>query len=276
MTGYVWLNTALVPHSQGHIPHTDRGFLLADGLFETLRVTDGMLPHFTQHIHRMCEGCKILRIPLPDITALSDACTKVIHSNTLKHGSIRITLTRGSGPRGIAPPQHPIPTLLITAAASSPAQTTSISVCTSQYTRPPLSPLSSVKTLNYLPSILAKIDAQEKGFQDAILRSSDGKSLACGTSGTLIVAYKNKLLTPPLTTGALPGTTRARLLKKNICSEEIVTKNTLNYCDASWVVSSLSCLDINKINNTVKLNYNNSEITYFKEKIMSIYDNPEI
>ncbi|MBR0559849.1 aminotransferase class IV [Neokomagataea anthophila] len=250
MSDYVWLNDALIRTEDAHIAPTDRGFLLADGLFETLRVTRGSLPHFDLHMQRFTNGCQTLRLPIPDLLFLRRACACVLESNQHLEGSLRITFTRGPGPRGLAPPSILHPTLLITSAPRPQTSPTEITVQVSRYTRPPCSPLSAVKSLSYLPAIMARTEAQEAGYDDALMRCPYGQHLASGTASTLVIAQDNKLYTPPIHSGALPGTSRARIIKSGICEEKDITIQNYNNFTSAHLITCLNIININQINFT--------------------------
>nr|WP_294915197.1 aminotransferase class IV [uncultured Neokomagataea sp.] len=248
MSDYVWLNGALLHTKDAHIAPTDRGFLLADGLFETLRVTRGTLPHFDLHMQRFANGCHTLRLPVPDLLSLRRACACVLERNQHLEGSLRITFTRGPGPRGLAAPALPHPTLLITSAPRPNTSPTDITVQISRYTRPPLSPLSAVKSLAYLPAIMARIEAEEAGYHDALMLCPHGQHLASGTASTLVIAHENKLYTPPLHSGALPGISRERIIKSGLCTEKDITKDDYNNSSSAHLITSLNIMSINHKN----------------------------
>lgn len=254
MTHFLWLNDTLLRTEEAHIDPTDRGLLLSDGLFETIRITHGALPHFNRHMQRFITGCHTLRLPALNTDELHTACARLIHANQHHEGSLRITFTRGPAPRGIAPPTTPQPTLLITSAAAPHAPPDTLSVQISRYTRPPLSPLSAVKSLSYLPAIMARIEAQEAGFDDALMLCPQGTTLASGTAGNLIIEHNNSFYTPPLSSGALPGTSRGRLIDYGICQEKEINWNDYKESSGAWLISSLSIVNIIRNNNKISFN----------------------
>ncbi|WP_068171765.1 aminotransferase class IV [Neokomagataea thailandica] len=246
MSTSLWLNNALIPSENAHIAPTDRGFLLADGLFETLRITRGTLPHFALHMKRFTAGCHTLRLPPPDPLYIRRACECVLQANQHTEGSLRITLTRGPGPRGLAPSPTPHPTLLITSAPQPHTTPADVTLHISRYTRPPLSPLSAVKSLSYLPSIMARIEATDAGYDDALMLCPQGQYVASGTSGTLIIELRNRLYTPPLQSGALPGISRSRIIKSGLCAEKNITPEDYRESSSAYLINSLSITSISK------------------------------
>ncbi|MBE7213377.1 MAG: aminotransferase class IV, partial [Gluconacetobacter diazotrophicus] len=100
-TPTIWLNGRLLPAAEAAIPPDDRGLLLADGLFETIRLSGGGPAHPLAHLARLRAGAAVLGIPVPfPDPVLLDALASTAWSNALPDGSLRLTLTRGPGPRG--------------------------------------------------------------------------------------------------------------------------------------------------------------------------------
>lgn len=250
MTDFVWLNQALLHAHDARIDPGDRGFLLSDGLFETLRVTNGKTPHFDRHMNRLMQGCHILRLSPPSVATLHAATHQVVSTNKTCEGSVRITLTRGSGPRGLLPPKTPQCTLLITSTLHAHTMAPPVNVRISQYTRPSDTPLARVKSLAYLPAIMARLDAQDDGYDDALMlgdTKATAKTIACGTTGTLLLYGNNMFVTPHLRDGALPGTSRARLLEQQLCIEASITTECLHHYQNAWFINALSITPIVRI-----------------------------
>jgi branched-chain amino acid aminotransferase len=217
----IWLNGRLMPRDQAHIDPADRGFLLADGLFETIRAYRGHLFRVEDHLQRLAAGAAEIGIPLPvDPTAIAGAAAEVIEANQLGQGdaALRITLTRGTGNRGLPPPEDPLPSLLITAGAyHAPLQHDGfIAICAAGVARNEASMTSRLKTLGYLDSVLAQGQAARQGADEAILSNAQGR-IACGARSNLFVVMDGRVLTPAVAEGALPGITRHIVL--GLCTE---------------------------------------------------------
>ncbi|HEY2889417.1 MAG TPA: aminotransferase class IV, partial [Dongiaceae bacterium] len=146
----IHLGGRLVDAATARIDPADRGFLLADGVFETLRVHDGEAFKLEAHLARLAAGARILGLPAPDAGEIALAVSDTLDANKLREASLRITLTRGAGRRGLLPPRDMEPTLLI---AASPAAERSSAPMTAHIVntrRNEHSPLSRVKSLAYL------------------------------------------------------------------------------------------------------------------------------
>lgn len=246
---YVWLNDRLAPSENAPLDCADRGFLLGDGVFETMRLHDGVPVRLDAHLRRLAEGAALLQIPLPEGDRLHHALESLIKANGHVSGSLRLTLTRGVGPRGLLPPPSPHPTLLITQAlpmaAPGPCR-----LQVSRYRRDGASPLSRIKHLNYLPQILSRLEADQAGYDDALLLSADGVHVAEASASTLIVLSGGNLQTPRLEDGALAGTARATLVSAGLCSEARLNLDTLLQADAAWLINSLSLREISAVGST--------------------------
>src|SRR3954467_12849782 len=101
----IYLNGAIIPPDFARTAPADRGFTLADGLFETLRAYGGKPFRLADHLERLTHSADTLGSPLLfDAPVIADAVIDVLEANALSEAAIRITLTRGTGPRGLAPP----------------------------------------------------------------------------------------------------------------------------------------------------------------------------
>lgn len=210
----IFLNGQLVPRAEPAIHAADRGFLLGDGLFETLPSRDGRPNRLEEHLARLQAGAAVLSIPLPIATeSLVQGVADTLAANGLAEGDavLRITLTRGTGPRGLLPPADPEPTLLITAARAAPVPTGPLTAIVSTGRRNEHSPLAQIKSLNYLDNVMARLEAAEQGADEALMMNTAGR-LASASSANLFLLRNRTLLTPPPSEGVLPGITRAAVL----------------------------------------------------------------
>ncbi len=217
----IWLNGRLVARDQAHIDPADRGLLLADGLFETLRAYRGHVFKIEDHLQRLSAGAAELGIPLPvDPPVIAEAARETLAANQLQAASaaLRITLTRGPGQRGLLPPEDPRPNLMISAAAYHPVSQRDgfIAVTATGVCRNEGSITARLKTLGYLDNVLAQRQAANAGGDEAILLNGKGR-LACGARSNLFAYVDGRLLTPAIAEGALPGITRHIVL--SLCAE---------------------------------------------------------
>lgn len=243
---FVLLNRTLTPSHEASIPPADRGFLLGDGLFETMRVANGAVPLLTRHHQRLTHGCALLRLPAPSLSALEEDCTTLLNACALRDGSLRFTLSRGPGPRGLAPPHAPQPTQLLTAAPAPHTQPPPINVHISRHRRDERSVLCSIKSLNALQAILARLEAREQGADDALMLNYRGH-IAEASASTFLAHDGHTFLTPPLHDGVLPGISRARLLDAGLCHERTLTPQDIPTFTGAWLVTALSLTPIQRL-----------------------------
>ena len=209
----VWLNGGLMDASAAQIAPSDRGFLLADGVFETIRASAGELLWLDDHLARLHAGAALLGIPLPfPDDEIGSGLRALLRASGLADAAVRLTLTRGpSSRRGLWPADEPAtPTLLGSIAPLAAPAPARLIVCTVTR-RNAFSPLSRVKYMAYGDAILAKREALAKGATDAILCDTRG-NVSCCTVGNIFVRVDSGWVTPPLSDGPLPGLARARLL----------------------------------------------------------------
>ena len=233
----VFLNDRFVPEAQAVIPVSDRGFLLGDGLFETVRVANGRPFRFAQHLERLERGADFLKIKLP-FTAqeLEQFAQRLIERNQMPEAILRLTLTRGPGGRGYTPEYERKPSLVMTlhsapgASASGPASSGQSSplagpetgaplqwkLISSSFHIPAADPLAAFKTTSKILHVMARAEAMEKGADEALLLNTDGE-VAETTSGNIFWVSDGNICTVPAGHGILSGITRAVVLE--ICQE---------------------------------------------------------
>lgn len=229
-----WLNGALAPAPM--IDAADRGFTLGDGLFETIRVEGGRPRHLALHAARLAEGCRLLRLPSP-VEGLAGDMASLIAANGLDRAILRLTYTRGPSPRGLLPPAEVRPTLLMTLSPLPPPPGPARLVVATVTRRNEHSPLSRVKSLNYLDNILARIEAGERGADDALLQNSRGMA-ADSTIATFFARIGGKVVTPPISDGALPGIGRHLVLAAGLAEEASLPPDALAGAETAFLVSS--------------------------------------
>jgi branched-chain amino acid aminotransferase len=247
----IWLNGRLVAREQAHIDPADRGLLLADGLFETLRAYRGHVFKLEEHLQRLAAGAAELGIPLPlDPPSIAQAVRETLDANQLAaaDAAIRITLTRGPGQRGLLPPDDPLPTLIVSAAAyqAPPSVDGFIAVAAKRVRRNEKSVTSRIKTLGYLDNVIAQTEAAAAGADEAIMLNNQD-TVACGARSNLFAVIDGTLRTPALEDGALPGITRHTVLA--LCRSEAIDllEGTITHADlrnASEVFVTNSLLEI--------------------------------
>ena len=216
MAHMVYLNGRLVPAEQAVISVFDRGFLYGDGLFETVRVSQGRPFRWPAHWERFCRGlaCLKLECPASEIELL-EVIHQLVHANRVREGILRVTLSRGSGARGYSPKSAKSPTLALSlseTADSDSARPLGWKLHTAAFVLPPANALSAFKNANKLPQILARMEADDAGADEAIVMTADGYA-AEATSSSLFWIDTTGLCAPPLSLGGLPSVSRATVIE---------------------------------------------------------------
>ena len=212
----VFLNGNFLPEIEAVVPVNDRGFLLGDGLFETMRVAGGRPFRLAQHLERLTRGAELLKIKLPFTPKdLQQFSADLIAKNEMPEAILRVTLTRGPGTRGYSTKGADRPTLLLMLhplPPENPDEPLQWSLVTSPMRIPASDALSSFKTTSKALHILARADAEERGADEALLLNSNGE-VAETAGGNLFWVYQDKICTVPTGRGVLPGITRAVVLE---------------------------------------------------------------
>ena len=242
----IYLNGAIVARETARIDLADRGLLLGDGLFETLRAYRGRPFRLADHLQRLERSAAAIGISLPvDAPQLAQGVADVLAANKLQQAdaSLRITLTRGVGPRGLLPPENPQPTIMMTATAYQKSAVEAMSAVVVGIRRNEGSPLSRLKSLNYLDNVLAAREAAALGADEAIMLNNLGNAV-CGARANLFAVVDGVLVTPPLADGALGGITRHLVLEaaKDLrlqFAEQSLSPDDLNRADEMFLTNSL-------------------------------------
>ncbi len=191
----------------------DHGLLYGDGIFEGIRAYNGRVFKLKEHIDRLFCSAKsiLLKIPM-NHAAMMAAVVETCRQNRVRDGYIRLVVTRGVGTLGLNPNRCKNPSVIIIAGKIQlyPAELYErgmeiVTVPTTRSLHSALNP--AIKSLNYLNNILAKIEANNAGCEEAIMLNAEGFVAEC-TGDNLFIVKEEQLLTPPLSAGALHGVTR--------------------------------------------------------------------
>ena len=235
----IHLNGALVSAAEARVDPADRGLTLGDGLFETIRARGGRPLRLAAHCARLRAGADVLDLPVPvSDEALGRALEETLEANAVTDGVLRLTLTRGPGPRGLLPPPQPRPTLLITAATEASSPSPIRAVIATKTRRNEHSPLSRCKCINYLDNILARLEAAKRGADDALLLNTAGR-LAGTTMANLFLVIDGVVVTPPVADGALPGVIRAEVLAAAGAEERSLKPEDLASASEAFITNCL-------------------------------------
>lgn len=213
-SNYAYVNGQYLPEAEASVSIFDRGFLYGDGAFETLRVYDGKIFRIDQHLHRLIEGLRLLRITPPLATdAMAEILRHLIQRNGVGEGLARIYVTRGQGEFGLTTKNVAQASVVATTQPRPfPENPTPLRVIYAVVMLVPNAPLSSVKSANRLPYVLGKIEAEKANVDDAILLTHMHHVVEF-TASNLFFMKEGALFTPSLDQGPLPGITRATVIE---------------------------------------------------------------
>ena len=212
----VFLNGKFVSEAEAVVPVGDRGFLLGDGLFETMRVAGGKPFRLAQHLERLTRGADFLKIQLP-FTAkeIQQFAAQLIAKNNLPESVLRLTLTRGAGARGYSIKNAGAPTLAMTLhllPPVNPDEPLQWRLITASHRLPAGEALAAFKTTSKVLNVLARAEAEEQGADEALLLNTNGE-VAETAGGNIFWIYHDAVCTVPTGRGVLPGITRAVVLE---------------------------------------------------------------
>jgi branched-chain amino acid aminotransferase len=213
----------------------DHGLLYGDGIFEGIRIYHGRVFQLREHIERLFYSAKaiLLKIPMSAeqvLKAVVDTCKR----NKLRDGYIRLVVTRGIGTLGLNPNRCKNPSVIVIADKIQlyppvfyEKGMDIITVPTTRNLHNAVNP--AIKSLNYLNNILAKIEANNAGCEEAIMLNAEGYVAEC-TGDNLFIVKQKRLFTPPLSAGALYGITRRVVMElANAEGLEVAESNLTRY-----------------------------------------------
>ncbi len=209
----IYIDGEYLPKSRALISVFDHGFLYGDGVFEGIRAYNGSIFRLKEHIDRLYASAKTMMLNVQMSKGeMEEAVVGTMKKNKLRDAYIRLIATRGVGDLGLDPRKCSKSTVIVIAGTinlmSKEAAENGIKTIITWVRRDPIDGTShEVKSLNYLNSVLAKIEANNVGADEAIFLNPQG--YVCEGTAENIFAIKNgKALTPPTYTGALPGITK--------------------------------------------------------------------
>ena len=233
----IYLNGKFVDESKAVVSVFDHGLLYGDGVFEGIRSYDGLIFKLSQHIDRLYESAHTIMLAIPMARpAMIEVVKQSLRVNRLRDAYIRLVVTRGVGDLGLDPRKCVRPTVFAIAdtirlypKSLYERGLSLITVATQRNVPEALNP--QIKSLNYLNNILAKIEAINAGYEEAIMLSHSGYVTEC-TGENLFIVKGRQLLTPPPYVGVLRGITRGTVMDLAVRArlavrEEMLTRHDL-------------------------------------------------
>ncbi|MBE7495853.1 MAG: branched-chain-amino-acid transaminase [Verrucomicrobiaceae bacterium] len=244
----IWLDGKLVPESEAKISVFDHGLLYGDGVFEGIRIYNGRVFRLTEHLHRLydCARAICLTIPL-SFEEMERATVETVAANKLRDGYIRLVVTRGVGSLGLNPYQCPKASVFVIASTITlyPQERyeNGLHLITCGTRRPNSAALSpQVKSLNYLSNIMAKIECIQAGCEEGIMLNDQGYVAEC-TGDNVFIVKNGRVITPPISAGALDGITRRAVIEllgemSVPCAEQNMTRFDIYTADECFLTGT--------------------------------------
>jgi len=213
-----WINGKIVTADEAQVSVFDHGLLYGDGVFEGLRFYNGRVFKLDAHLQRLQQSARSISLQLPlSLPQIELAISQLISTYPLDEGYLRLVVTRGIGSLGIDPKKCPQANLFIIAdelAVVNTAHTDQgIKLLIASTRRMPAQCLDpKIKSLNYLNNILARIEANEAGMDEALMLNTLG-FVTEGTVDNIFIVKDQHLITPKVSDGLLQGITRDVILQ---------------------------------------------------------------
>lgn len=237
---HIWINGRILPLDEARISPFDHGFLVGDGVFETLVARNGKPFTAVRHWDRLVRSCDAMGITAPPFELFIAAIADVMDANQLRDARLRITVTSGDGPLG-SDRGHGAPTITVVATPLKPWPPTETAV-TVEWTRNERGGLAGIKSTSYGENARALASAKARGAGEALLANTRGE-LCEGTGTNLFIIEGTTVKTPPLSSGCLAGVTRALVIEAcqaaHIAVYEVAMPlSILQTCDEAFLTSS--------------------------------------
>ncbi|WGI17566.1 branched-chain-amino-acid transaminase [Methanonatronarchaeum sp. AMET-Sl] len=214
---YVYIDGDYVHEEEASVSVFDHGLLYGDGVFEGIRAYNGKVFKLEEHIDRLYRSAKAIKLDIPITkTEMTEAVLETLRKNELKDAYIRPLITRGVGSLGLDPEKCPKPSVIIIVqeweAMYGDLYNQGLEAVTVSVRRNSIDALPpNIKSLNYLNNILAKIEANVKGGDEAIFLNQQGK-ISEGSGDNLFIIQENEIYTPP-SLNNLKGITRKKAIE---------------------------------------------------------------
>ncbi|MER5431642.1 aminodeoxychorismate lyase [Streptomyces sp. NPDC002588] len=232
----IWLDGGLQDTESARVSVFDHGLTVGDGIFETVKATNGRTFALTRHLDRLTRSARGLGLPDPDHDEVRRACAAVLEANPVALGRLRITYTGGHGPLGSDRGDRG-PTLVVALGETS-RRPDSTAVITVPWTRNERGALTGLKTTSYAENVVALARAHQDGASEALFPNTVGQ-LCEGTGSNVFVVLDGEIHTPPLASGCLAGITRQLTAEWTGAKETDLPLDVLERADEVFLTSTL-------------------------------------
>jgi branched-chain amino acid aminotransferase len=249
MSSFLYYNGEILPAEEPLVTAGNRGLRYGDGLFETIKVTDGTMPLFPLHMERLLHGLSVLQMELPPFyttdyiqKTIIDLCRR---NNTLSAARVRVTIIRGNGT--LYTTNTPHASVII---QSEPLSADYLALNTTGFTidvytevQKSCDLLANLKSNNYLPYVMAALYSRKQQLNDCLLLNAHGR-ICDATIANVFWVHNNRIFTPPLSEGGVAGVMRKHLLYElpqagYTVHEKLCTVASLEAADEIFLTNAL-------------------------------------
>jgi len=260
---FIYVDGKFYPKSEAKISVYDHGLLYGDGVFEGIKAYNGSVFRLKEHIDRLYKSAHTIMLQIPMTKEeMTKAVIETLKKNNLKEGYIRLVVTRGVGDLGLDPRKCPKPTVIVITQPwkvlhGDEGKEKGVTTMISWVKRDPVDATThEIKSLNYLNSILAKIEANAGGVDDAICLNKEG-FICEGVAENIFMVKDGEISTPPVCTGALDGITRkfviqvARKIGYTVTEKNITPNEMFNADEVFFTGTAAEIAPIREINKRI-------------------------
>jgi len=255
----IYIDGKYYPKSQAKVSVFDHGLLYGDGVFEGIRAYDGVVFKLKEHVDRLYSSAHMIMLPIAlNKEEMIKIVVDTLRKNGLKDAYIRLVVTRGVGDLGLDPRKCLQSTVFVIADTialhKGEAKEKGVTAMLSWVKRDPVDATShEIKSLNYLNSIMAKIEANTSGVDEAICLDKNGY-ICEGVAENIFIVKSGRLFTPPSYTGALAGITAdavkklARRLGYDAVEQNITPYELFNADEVFFTGTAAEIVPVREIN----------------------------
>jgi len=277
----VYIDGKLYPKPDAKVSVYDHGLLYGDGVFEGIRAYNNVVFKLKEHIERLYSSAHSIMLQIPMTPKqMTEAVLNTLKKNKLKDAYIRLVVTRGIGDLGVDPRRCPKATVIIITEPvitlhSQEKKEKGITAMVTWVKRDPVDATShEVKSLNYLNSVLAKLESNATGVDEAICLDKTG--FVCeGAAENVFLVKDGKVITPPTSTGALRGITRNVIMElANKLGYMVIERNVtpIELFTADEVFLTGTAAEITPVIEVNKRKIGNSKVGAITKRLMLEFD----
>jgi len=254
--GVVFRNSEFINEQDLIIKSSNRAFNYGDGFFETIKIINSKPFNFPAHYARFSLACEVLKLKHKEtLISLLSVINNLINQNKLINGSVKIHVSRREGGK-YQPKYNGCEVMINTCSGLGFEQNIPVTLCVFSDEVKTIGRLSNIKSVNAGVSVLGAIHAKELGFENAILRNTNGNYIEA-TNSSLFIIKGNVIYTPPLSDGCIDGTMRAWLLNNYKIIEKSLSLADINQSDEVFISNALTGITaVKTVEESVFTNFN--------------------